>query len=123
MQELKGSRVEELESWRVGGRSGDWDSLGRDKLAGMFHFGKSWYTPGSFRKSGKQRSYGIRNLEECVSRRKERTKKVAFRRCVLRTIPRMEIVGRHPGNFEKECGTAWLYRNCETLLVHSSTEE
>ncbi len=65
---FKSRRVGELESRRVGGRSGDRDSLGRDKLAGMFHFGKSWYTPGSFRKSGTQWTYGIRNLEECVSR-------------------------------------------------------
>src|SRR5437879_3855336 len=104
------ARVEGFKSRRVGESEGAAVTgiVLADKLAGMFHFGKSWYTPGSFRKSGKQRSYGIRNLEECVSRRKERTKKVAFRRCVLRTIPRMEIVGRHPGNFVKECGTAWL---------------
>src|SRR4029077_8291577 len=29
--------------------------------------GSCWCTPGSFRKNGKHRTYGIRNLEECVS--------------------------------------------------------
>jgi hypothetical protein len=33
-----------------------------------FQNGNLWYTPGSFRKSGKYRGYRIRNLEECVSR-------------------------------------------------------
>ncbi len=35
-----------------------------------FQNGNCWYTPGSFRKSGKQRSHGIRNLEECATHRK-----------------------------------------------------
>jgi len=32
--------------------------------SGEFQNGNLWYTPGSFRKSGKQRTYRIRNLEE-----------------------------------------------------------
>src|SRR5216684_2425834 len=32
--------------------------------AGTFRFGNCWYTPRQFRKSGKQRGCGIRNLEE-----------------------------------------------------------
>ena len=36
-------------------------------LLKAFQNGNCWYTPGSFRKSGKQRTYRIRNLEECGS--------------------------------------------------------
>ena len=44
-----------------------------------FQNGNYWYTPGSFRKSGKQRTYGIRNLEECVRRLNK--KDLASRNC------------------------------------------
>src|SRR6266436_3333893 len=40
-------------------------------LLKVFQNGKSWYTPGSFRKSAKERSYRIRNLEECAAHRKQ----------------------------------------------------
>ena len=40
--------------------------------------GKSWYTPGSFRKSGKQWIYRIRNLEEYAVHRKEGSCKMIF---------------------------------------------
>src|SRR6266436_5767325 len=52
-------------------KSGDF--LGETKSAfpstalGMNHNGNCWYTPGGFRKSGKQRSYGIRKMKECAS--------------------------------------------------------
>jgi len=39
------------------------------RKAGTYRFGNCWYTPGSFRKSGKQRSCGIRNLEEGTEKR------------------------------------------------------
>ena len=49
------------------------------KMAGVaFQIGKSWYTPGGFRKSGKQRAYRIRNLEECVANRKQGIYKSRF---------------------------------------------
>jgi hypothetical protein len=38
---------------------------GAGEVRREFQIGKSWYTPGSFRKSGKQGTCGIRNLEEC----------------------------------------------------------
>src|SRR5712664_2164403 len=47
-------------------------------LVKVFQNGKSWYTPGSFRMSGKQRSYRIRNLEECAAHRKQTVCKMTF---------------------------------------------
>ncbi len=32
-----------------------------------FQNGNCWYTPGSFRKSGKQKGYRIRKMKECGS--------------------------------------------------------
>jgi len=47
-------------------------------MRGEFQNGNVGIHPGSFRKSGKQRTYGIRNLEECVAQRKQGICKSAF---------------------------------------------
>src|SRR5712692_12042334 len=80
-----------------------------------FQNGNCWYTPGSFRKSGKHRTCGIRNLEECVTAWKQRGEFEYFRaRSACKDVKKRgaKILKELEGPLG---GGAWLGRHGRTV--------
>jgi hypothetical protein len=67
--------------------------------ASEFHNGKSWYTPGSFYKSGKYRTYAIRKIKECATGTNERGYKCMF--CIRKSTPAQGRETKESGPFAK----------------------
>src|SRR6266446_7848880 len=68
-------------------------------MASEFHNGKSWYTPGSFCKSGKYRTYAIRKIKECATGTNERGYKCMF--CIRKSTPAQGRETKESGPFAK----------------------